>query len=85
MRQTSKTNWISFPLAGVIALGTLCMTGCQSSIGGQTLPSPYYLYDDVEYFAPGPEFKLAREAAAMKAFADGANDDGAGDAESDSP
>ena len=24
--------------------------------------------DDVQYFAPGPEFKLSREAAAQKAF-----------------
>jgi len=40
-------------------------TGCQVDIGGQTLPSPYWFSDDVQYFAPGPEFKLAREAAAM--------------------
>lgn len=42
------------------------VTGCQVDIGGQTLPSAYYIYDDVQYFPPGPEFKLAREAAAMK-------------------
>lgn len=35
-------------------------------ISGQTLPSPYYLDDDVQFYAPGPEFKLAREAAALK-------------------
>lgn len=35
-------------------------------IAGQTLPSPYYLTDDVQYYAPGPEFKLAREAAALE-------------------
>jgi hypothetical protein len=44
------------------------LTGCQIETGGQTLPSPYYMQDDVQYFPPGPEFKLAREAAAMKAF-----------------
>lgn len=43
-------------------------TGCQGSYSGQTLPSPYYIHDDVQYFPPGPEFKLSREAAAMKAF-----------------
>jgi hypothetical protein len=37
-------------------------------VGGQTLPSPYYLKDDVQYFPPGSEFKLAREAAAQKAY-----------------
>ena len=41
-------------------------TGCQSDYAGQTLPSPFYLTDDVQYYAPGPGFKLAREAAAMQ-------------------
>ena len=48
---------------GLVAIG--CGTGCQVDVGGQTLPSPYYMSDDVQYFPPGPEFKLAREAAAM--------------------
>ena len=42
------------------------LTGCQVEYAGQTLPSPYYLTDDIQYYAPGPEFKLAREAAAMQ-------------------
>ncbi len=41
-------------------------TGCQIDVAGQTLPSPWYLTDDIQYYAPGPEFKLAREAAAMQ-------------------
>jgi Mg-chelatase subunit ChlD len=32
-----------------------------------TLPSPYYLRDDVQYFPAGPEFKLPRETAAPQA------------------
>jgi hypothetical protein len=44
----------------------MLLSGCQAEYAGQTLPSPYYLSDDVQYYAPGPEFKLAREAAAMK-------------------
>jgi len=51
---------------GLFLLAGLAATGCQVEMGGQTLPSPYYLTDDVQYYAPGPEFKLAREAAAMK-------------------
>jgi hypothetical protein len=54
----------------VLAVGllvTLGATGCQYQLGGQTLPSPYWMTDDVQYYAPGPEFKLAREAAAQKA------------------
>ncbi|TWU46029.1 von Willebrand factor [Novipirellula aureliae] len=31
-----------------------------------SLPSPYYLQDDVQYFPAGPEFKLPQEAAALK-------------------
>jgi hypothetical protein len=49
-------------------LAALGVTGCQVSVGGQTLPSPYYVNDDVQYYAPGPEFKLSNEAAAMKAY-----------------
>jgi len=52
--------------AGLMVLASLATTGCQMDIAGQTLPSPYYLTDDVQYYAPGPEFKLAREAAALK-------------------
>jgi len=44
----------------------MLLSGCQVEYAGQTLPSPYYLSDDIQYYAPGPEFKLAREAAAMK-------------------
>lgn len=53
--------------AGLFALACPALTGCQVDVAGQTLPSPYYLTDDVQYYAPGPEFKLANEAAAMKA------------------
>ena len=43
-------------------------TGCQVDVGGQTLPSAYYLQDDIQYFPAGPEFKLSKEAAALKAY-----------------
>ena len=58
--------------AALLGLGLLIAvgaTGCQVDVGGQTLPSSYYMSDDVQYFPPGPEFKLAREAAAMKEYA----------------
>lgn len=50
------------------ATGLLAFTGCQVDVGGQTLPSAYYLQDDIQYFPAGPEFKLSREAAAQKAY-----------------
>ncbi len=56
-------------LLGLGLLAIICATGCQVDIGGQTIPSPYYMYDDVQYFPPGPEFRLAREAAAMQEYA----------------
>jgi hypothetical protein len=55
----------------LVALGLFVgagLTGCQVETGGQTLPSPYYMTDDVQYYPPGSEFKLAKEAAAMKAY-----------------
>jgi hypothetical protein len=58
------------PLALCVPLATaaVCLTGCQVDVGGQTLPSAYYLQDDIQYFPAGPEFKLAKEAAAQKAY-----------------
>ena len=61
-----KTPW---RLLLVIAACTVpAAIGCQVDISGQTVPSGYYLQDDVQYFPPGPEFKLAKEAAAMKTY-----------------
>ncbi len=63
-RRRLRDAWI-----GLGILSALVAAGCQVDVGGQTLPSPYYMSDDVQYFAPGPEFKLAKEAAALKAHA----------------
>ncbi len=57
-------------LLGLGLLAAVGLTGCQVDIGGQVLPSPYYMMDDVQYFPPGPEFKLAREAAALQEAAE---------------
>lgn len=54
--------------SGLGLMAAVSALGCQSDIGGQTLPSPYWQTDDVQYFPAGPEFKLSREAAAMKAY-----------------
>lgn len=66
-RKTLKQYGRNTMLVALLGVGTLGMTGCQVDVGGQTLPSAYYLTDDVQYFNPGPEFKLAREGAALKA------------------
>ena len=44
------------------------LTGCQTSIGGQTLPSATYLEDDVQYFPAGPEFKLTNQVEAARKY-----------------
>lgn len=44
------------------------LTGCQTTIGGQTLPSPNYLDDDVAYFPAGPEFKLTNQVEAARKY-----------------
>lgn len=55
-------------ISGAVLAAAVTSTGCQVSMNGQTLPSPYYIHDDVQYFAPGPEFKLTQEGAAQKAY-----------------
>lgn len=69
MNHTTKMRKIAATTLASLAMTTALVssTGCQTSINGQTLPSPYYLQDDVQYFPAGPEFKLPREAAALKA------------------
>jgi len=64
MSGSNKRLWSL--LAGLVLFACLGTTGCQVESGGQPLPSPTYLSDDVQYFPPGPEMKLAREAAAMQ-------------------
>ncbi len=53
-----------------VSLGGASLVGCQVDVSGQTLPSAYYLQDDIQYFPAGPEFKLSKEAAALKAYKD---------------
>lgn len=67
MNKATSNNRCRVWIAGAMLTACFGLTGCTVDIAGQTLPSPYYLTDDVQYYAPGPEFKLAREAAALKA------------------
>lgn len=62
--QHSPQTWPLCAAALLLLAGTV---GCQSDFNGQTLPSAWWQQDDVQYFPPGAEFKLAREAAAMQA------------------
>ena len=66
-----KLNYLSprpwLMLVGCSLLSTVG-AGCQSTVGGQTLPSAYYLRDDVQYFPPGPEFRLSRQVEALEEY-----------------
>ena len=67
--KTASPTWLRHTAYSVgLAIVAMSSTGCQGLYNGQTLPSPWYIGDDIQYFPPGPEFKLSREAAAMKAY-----------------
>jgi predicted small secreted protein len=59
VKTTPGRTGLLLSLLVALASSTL-LTGCQTTIGGQTLPSPDYLRDDVQYFPAGPEFKLTK-------------------------
>ncbi|HID24534.1 MAG TPA: hypothetical protein EYP14_19345, partial [Planctomycetaceae bacterium] len=73
-KQVTRTNgkvrrilhWLG--IGGAAALMGIALTGCQTSIGGQTLPSAYYLEDDVQYFPSGPEFLLSNQVRAIEQY-----------------
>lgn len=54
-------------LLGCAALCSAAV-GCQTTVGGQTLPSAYYLRDDLQYFPAGPEFKLTKQVQAIEEY-----------------
>ena len=43
-----------FALLFFVVLGGASLVGCQVDVSGQTLPSAYYLQDDIQYFPAGP-------------------------------
>jgi len=53
-------------LGGLLAAGSL--QGCQTTIGGQTLPSATYLRDDVQFFPAGTEDKLYNQRRAIEDY-----------------
>ncbi len=42
--------------------------GCQSTVGGQTMPSADYLKDDVQFFPAGPEYILSQQQQALDEY-----------------
>jgi len=68
MKWNANRGWRGLMLAGCLSLSAVS-TGCfQTTVGGQTLPSAYYLDDDVQYFPMGPEQQLANQIRAMERY-----------------
>ncbi len=69
MTENKHSTWAARRgLCGLALLASLAATGCQVDVAGQTLPSAYWHQDDVQYFAPGPEMKVQREATAQQQY-----------------
>jgi hypothetical protein len=66
MKATTQRRYLHGLLCAAALISAPLLSGCQVSIAGQTLPSAYYLQDDTQYFPKGHEFKLYREAAALR-------------------
>ena len=49
-------------------LASATVSGCQTTIGGQTLPSATYLRDDVQFFPAGPENRLYNTERAIQQY-----------------
>ncbi len=67
MKFRSQNIVHTIAVVGLLTVGSIVSSGCQSSIAGQTLPSAHYMGDDLQYFPKGPEMKLQREANEQKA------------------
>lgn len=64
----NASAWCKSLVCGLGIAAAISATGCQVSVGGQTLPSPWYTRDDVQYYPSGPEMVVSREAAAIQAY-----------------
>ena len=68
MKPQTLLKSLQLAICGICLSAACLATGCQVTVGGQLMPSPNYLSDDLQYFPPGPEFKLQNEANALEAY-----------------
>lgn len=52
----------------LMVAGSALLTGCQTQMGGMTLPSAYYLRDDTQYFPAGSEDMLVNQKRALAEY-----------------
>lgn len=67
MKTASRARMLAC-LAG-LGLALSSLTGCQTWVGGMTLPSGRYLEHYPQYFPEDPDFPLSRELATQEAQA----------------
>jgi hypothetical protein len=67
MGKMKNTACASRVCLGAVGFALLMGTGCQTWIGGMTLPSGHYLEHPPQYFPPSPPFPLSRELASQEA------------------
>jgi len=58
----TKRRWLAV-VAAALGIG---LSGCQTWVGGMTLPSPRYLEHYPQYLPPDPSFPLPRELASQE-------------------
>lgn len=68
MKRPRIMNWSRLAVSAAAGLVLVGATGCQTNIGGQVMPSAYYLQDDVQYFPAGSEDKLYNERRALDQY-----------------
>ena len=67
MKRTTRTM-VTLSFVGCLLGASL---GCQTWVGGMTLPSPDYLHDKPDYIQPAPTYPHSKELTSMqKAMAD---------------
>jgi hypothetical protein len=67
MKSGQPLQFAAFSLGGICLAGVIAVAGRALPARPES-PSPWFIQDGGQYFPPGPEFKLSREAAAMKAY-----------------
>ncbi len=65
MRLMETKGLKTFSAAILVALLVAPLVGCQVTRNGQTLPSPHYLEDDIQYHPSGTEFQYQQEVDYM--------------------
>lgn len=65
MQMRTNRYWLA-SVAALLGLTLTCSSGCQTQMGGMTLPSGRYLEHYPQYFAPDPAHPLPRELASQE-------------------